>query len=168
MYLNVGGYTGWRLPTMVDTGTVGCNFSFSGGTDCGYNAQTRSGATVYSEMAILFFEELGNKSYCPPVVLCPGGGQPGWGLTNTGDFQNMQSEHYWSGLEYAPDPGRRAWFFYNGDGSQNRDSKDEALYALFVRPGDVLAAGTVPEPQGVALMLTALAGLVVVRRRRLR
>ena len=80
----------------------------------------------------------------------------------------MRSEPYWSGLEYAPDPGGGAWFFNNRDGSQNRDSKYEALYALFVRPGDVLAAGTVPEPQGVALMLTALAGLVVVRRRRLR
>ncbi|MFQ5645114.1 MAG: hypothetical protein ACE5FQ_15670, partial [Thiogranum sp.] len=49
--LNVNGVTGWRLPTVLDTGTRGCNFALSG-TDCGFNVQTGSAATtVYSEMA---------------------------------------------------------------------------------------------------------------------
>src|SRR3989344_1744726 len=29
------GITGWRLPTMVDIGTTGCQYSYAGGTDCG-------------------------------------------------------------------------------------------------------------------------------------
>jgi hypothetical protein len=34
--LNVGGFTGWRLPTHADTGAPGCNWGYSG-TDCSYN-----------------------------------------------------------------------------------------------------------------------------------
>jgi hypothetical protein len=40
-----GGFTGWRLPTMVDTGNPGCDYAY-GGTDCGFNVQTASGGTV--------------------------------------------------------------------------------------------------------------------------
>lgn len=42
-------YDDWRLPKMIDTGTPGCNYSYSG-TDCGYNVQTRDSGTgvVYS------------------------------------------------------------------------------------------------------------------------
>lgn len=32
-------YSDWRLPTMIDTGTPGCNLANSG-TDCGFNVQT--------------------------------------------------------------------------------------------------------------------------------
>src|SRR3972149_4947029 len=43
--LNFNGITGWRLPTVTDTdgpdadalGNDGCNYSYAGGTDCGYN-----------------------------------------------------------------------------------------------------------------------------------
>ena len=38
--LVVGGIGGWRLPTMVDTGEPGCDYSFAGGSDCGFNVQT--------------------------------------------------------------------------------------------------------------------------------
>ena len=38
--LVVGSYGGWRLPTMVDTGAPGCDYS-NDGTDCGYNVQTK-------------------------------------------------------------------------------------------------------------------------------
>jgi hypothetical protein len=51
--LVVGGFGGWRLPFVVDTGMPGCDFSNFGGTDCGYNVQTKSGATVHSELAHL-------------------------------------------------------------------------------------------------------------------
>ncbi len=37
--LIVNGIDGWRLPTVVDTGTPGCDFSYGGGTDCGYTPQ---------------------------------------------------------------------------------------------------------------------------------
>jgi len=86
--LVVGGYTGWRLPTIVDTGTQSCNISH-GGTDCGDNVQTKSGSAVYSELAHLYYTTLGNKGYS----------QPGYGLANAGNFQSFQTNIYWSGTE---------------------------------------------------------------------
>ena len=57
--LAVGGVTGWRLPTMIDTGLPGCDYAYVG-TDCGYNVQTREGSTVYSELAHQWYVTLGN------------------------------------------------------------------------------------------------------------
>lgn len=168
--LSVGGFTDWRLPTMVDTGTAGCNLSYDGGTDCGFNVQTKDGSTVYSEMAHLYYTTLGNLGYCAPGGNTPNsceGPQAGWGLSNTAFFQNMQSTAYWYGLEYAPNQVG-AWVFDTGVGSQGDAVKGSALYAVAVRPGDVLrdAGNQVPEPQGLVLALTALAGLGVALRRR--
>jgi hypothetical protein len=159
--LTVGSYSGWRLPTMIDTGTAGCDYAYTG-TDCGYNVQTKSGATVYSEMASLFYDTLGNKA----LYDASGNYQSaGYGLTNTGDFLNMQFYSYWSGLEYAPDTSF-AWGFYTSFGYQIFVDKPTSLWALAVLDGDV-AVSPIPEPETYALML---AGLVVVgaaaRRRR--
>jgi hypothetical protein len=158
----VGGTTGWRLPTMIDTATSGCNIAFTG-TDCGYNLQTKSGnltqhqagQTVYSEMAHLFYVTLGNKGYYDTAGVAF---QPGYGLglVSTGDFHNLQENLYWSGLEYAPD-SLYAWTFENFGGGQFNQGKFGNAYALAVRSGDVTAA--VPEPETYAMML---AGLVVV------
>lgn len=152
------GLSGWRLPTTVDKGQDGCNWSSTGGTDCGYNPD--SSVATGSEMAHLFFQSLGNKSYFVPGTTDQ---QPGWGLSNTGDFQNLKSYVYWSGTELEPDSDR-AWNFRTYEGSQGLGDKAYSLYALAVRPGDVTAA--VPELQTWAMLLLGLGGLLFARRQR--
>ncbi|MDH3460898.1 MAG: DUF1566 domain-containing protein [Burkholderiaceae bacterium] len=155
------GVSGWRLPTVRDIGNDGCNFGYSG-TDCGYNVDATVVAEpgVDSEMAHLFYVTLGNKAFCDTSGNCP---QAGWGLTNTGDFQNLQSIDYWSGTVYAPDPSN-AWRFDTTDGYQSLGSHPNELYAVAVRSGDV--AAVVPEVQTYAMLLAGLGALAVVVRRR--
>ncbi len=151
--LDVNGVTGWRLPTMVDTGASGCDWTNSG-TDCGYNVQTGSAATtVYSEMASLFYDTLGNLAY---YDTSGNSSQPGWGLTNTGPFSNFQSGNYWSGLEYAPTTSW-AWVFFSNNGAQGNNLKNNTIYTLAVRPGDVSA---VPVPAAVWLFGSGLLGFL--------
>lgn len=159
--LVVAGVGGWRLPEVVDTGAPGCDFSCVG-TGCGYNVDTAS-----SEMAHLYYVTLGNLAYCPPEkASCFGAGvpQPGWGLTNTGGFQNLQAFAYWSSTGYAPDPDR-VWYSDAYGGLQYDDYKydTEYVYAMAVCPGDVAA---VPEPQTHAMLLLGLGAVTVAARRR--
>ncbi len=149
----------WRLPTTTDTGAPGCNWAYSG-TDCGYNVNPAS-----SEMAHLYFVELGNLSSATPTGTdsgaYAGGSNPYSTLDNVGPFVNFQSYWYWSGTEYAPSP-TLAWVFNTNYGDQGYIATPSSLYALAVRPGDVAA---VPEAQIYALMLAGL-GLVGWRARR--
>ena len=149
------GVTGWRLPTVTDTGASGCDFAYTG-TDCGYNVNTATG-----EMAHMFYTTLGNKAYYDTSGVGP---QAGWGLTNTGLFSNVQSSSYWSGTEYAPDTSI-AWHFAFNDGSQDPVSKVVGAYAWAVRPGDVAA---VPVPAAAWLFGSGLLGLLGVARARRR
>jgi hypothetical protein len=159
---------GWRLPTIVDTGAAGCFFAYSG-ADCGFNVQTKSGNlnshadgdTVYSELAHMWYVTLGNKGQFDII----GNPQTGWGLSNLGPFQGIQGGVHWSGIGYVP-YSTHAWDFNILDGFQYVDDKANPLYAVAVRPGDVLIA--VPEPQALALMLVGLCVLAgsVWRRRK--
>ena len=152
-------YTDWRLPTFTDLGAPGCQTANSG-TDCGYNVNPAS-----SEMAHLFFTELGNVSYWDAsgnvTPQYAGGANSISNLDNTGPFINFKSNYYWSGTEVAT-ATTNAWFFYTVAGQQTFGSKNSSYFALAVRPGDVAA---VPEAETYALMLAGL-GLIGWRARR--
>ena len=156
--LTLGGYTEWRLPTITDTGTSGCNWSITGGTDCGYNVDTAT-----SEMAHMFYSTLGNLAYYDTSGSGP---QTGWGLSNTGPFSNVQSNYYWSATEYAPDTNY-AWDFYTYSGLQPYNVKTYTSYAWAVHTGDV-GASAVPVPAAAWLFGSGLLGLIGVSRKRRR
>ena len=167
--VNIGGVTvdNWRLPNIIDSGEVGCDYLETGGTDCGYNVQTQVNG-AYSEWAYLFHTILGNKALVDTNGIEP---QEGWGLNDTAYFRNIQASLYWSGTEYAlGEPF--AWSFSASSGYQDFDIKDISIYAAAVRDGDVLVQATptsnnaVPEPGILALGSLALVGVGVTSRRR--
>jgi hypothetical protein len=162
--MNTAAYLGesdWRLPFVTDTGAAGCDLAYTG-TDCGWNVQTSSGATVYSEMAHLFYVTLGNTGYYDTGGDPTGcAGFPDYCLANTGPFSNLEASYYWTGTEYAPDTSN-AWHFHFGASSQYFDPKSNDLYAWAVRPGDIAA---VPVPAAAWLFGGALALLGAARRR---
>jgi len=157
--LNINGNTGWRLPTITDTGTSGCNYAYSG-TDCGYNVNTATG-----EMAHMFYTTLGDKAYYNTSGWGPNLAE---GLTNTGPFSNIQSSLYWSGTEA---PGAvSAWYFNFGNGEQDASNKVSYYYAWAVHSGDVgapLFASPVylPVPAAAWLFGSGLVGLFGLARR---
>ncbi|MCC6201677.1 MAG: VPLPA-CTERM sorting domain-containing protein [Gammaproteobacteria bacterium] len=170
--LDIHGITGWRLPTLEPVGSeFDYTLSNNATTDWGYAKTTTdgndggwrngSGAPV-SEMGHMFYVNLANKGLCTPDDSSSCDTQSGWGLTNTGPFSNVQSDFYWSALEYAPSTGD-AWNFYFNYGVQRANGNDYGLFAWAVRPGDV---APVPVPGGVWLLGSALAGLGALRRRR--
>jgi hypothetical protein len=130
-YLNktsYDGYSNWALPT-----TVPATFGFS---------QTGS------QMGELFYNELG--------------GVAGSSITTTHNanynlFTNVQSYVYWSGSEYAPNPGY-AWDFVPGNGDQDNSAKVGQLYAWAV-------VSAVPVPAAFWLFGSGLMGLLGLRRR---
>jgi len=157
--LNTASYLGvsdWRLPTVTDTGTSGCNFAYTG-TDCGYNVGLSTG-----EMARMFYSTLGNVGAVDASNIGTGClDLPTFCLTNTGPFSNLQPLAYWSGTEYAPATSG-AWRFGFGNGLQGTSNKANGFYAWAVRPGDI---ALVPVPGAVWLFGGALTLLGFVRRR---
>ena len=154
-----GGFDDWRLPTLNPADTT-CGNSFNPGL--GFPVQYFGFGCTGGELSGLFVTDLGNK---PGESVLNQVGDTDEQIANLALFSNVQSDVYWSGTEYAPQPNV-VWYFLTYDGSQDFGVKNDALYAVAVRPGDVTAS--VPEPQTLALVLLALGATAVARRRRSR
>lgn len=136
-----GGFSDWRLPSAMNSnGTEPCE---------GFNCND-------SEIGHLWYLTLGNYA--------------GIAAINSGDYLSLDANFYWTGTS-APDSFNRwgyrtpAWGFRAFDGAQYLYYKEEQLYALMVREGDVLA-NTVPESESLLLTTAALGALTIVRRRK--
>ena len=125
--LNVGGVTGWRLPTALNTDLTGPCW----GRNC-----------TGSELGHLYYT-VGGLTF-----------GPGQNITSSAYlssfFSNMQNNTYWSGTEFPPYPPF-AWLFATSGGWQSTYYKDtKNYYAWAVRDGDIPA---VPEPEQYMMML---------------
>jgi len=144
------GTNSWRLPTTVDGYD---SYGYDGTTTAGYNITS-------SEMGHLYYEELGNLGY----VDKSGNVQSGYGLQNTGEFNNLIESWYWywSGTGSA-DYQDGAWGFHLDHGFQSPSPyKNDDGYGLAVRSGQVSA---VPEPTTILLLGSGIVGLVGARRK---
>ena len=151
--LEYGGFTEWRLPTMIDIGNDGCNNTYNG-TDCGYNPDTTD-----NELASLYFDTLDNLAFYDVFGNAP---QEGFGLSNSGSFLNMATGVYWFGVEYATDDAK-AWAINFSYGSQDNYNKTIDYYAWAVHDGDI---GAVPIPSAVWLFGSGLLVLIGLARRK--
>lgn len=157
-YLGVGN---WRLPFVVDTGPAGCDWTY-GGTDCGWNVQTVSESTVYSELAHMYYVTLGNLAFYDtdgnPTACLQIGGCP----YNNGPFSNIQISHgYWTGTPNLTDPNQM-WSFGLNHGIQGMSDIGYVQFAWAVTDGDPLAP--VPLPAAVWLFGGALGVLAWLKR----
>lgn len=139
--LVLGGISGWRLPEM----DVNSNGIIS---NCA-NSITQASCSD---------NELGHLYYYGE------GSVKGQGVTyfNPGPFTGFDTNWSWSGNTYGPSP-TTAWVFLMTSGAQIQTNKGQLLTAMAVYDGDV---ANVPLPAAAWLFLSAIGGLVVIKRKR--
>jgi len=159
-----GGYSDWRLPSVMPVNGSEFNYDYSsdGTTDVGFN-----NTSANSELAHLFYVTLGNVGQEIPT-----GGYGGCGITTScwthlGPFTNLGTlwgedyPAYWTATASGRNPNT-VWAFDGFGGYQTDTNATNGVFAWAVRDGDVAA---VPEPETYALMLAGL-GLVGFAARR--
>lgn len=150
----------WRLPSTVDGE---CVRGSDGTTTAGYNITS-------SEIGHLFYTELGNLGFQDTS----GNSQSGYGLINTGEFDNLVSfANYWSGTranfsDLSGTGMEDFWIFSVPTGFQaSMPSNMLYGYGLAVRSGQVYEAASapapVPEPGTILLFGTGLAGFATLK-----
>lgn len=159
----------WRLPINLQVNGSSYNYLWciDGSRDSGWNIISPT-----SEMAYLFYVELGNKGLWAPDGTTP---QPGYGLINKGPFKNLIADYYWYGIEYKNTLGDVAWFFDFNTGEQfgaYKDTGDGRPFVLAVHSGYVLSNGIVlpegppvPIPGTIFQLATGLAGIILLRKK---
>jgi hypothetical protein len=145
------GFDDWRQPVLspIDGVSFDTNFSNNATTDLGTAKTTTDSSdggwrdatatpppppAPVSEMGYMYYVNLANLGVCTPNDTSPGActTQTGFGLVNTGDFDNLQSNFYWSGVEFS---SSNAWVFLVDRGGQGADGKGDDLFAWAVRSG---------------------------------
>jgi hypothetical protein len=143
--LDIGGVTGWRLPTALNADGSGPCSAFN---------------CTGSELGNMFYGDINHGL----------GGVAGQSILTTHNanfnnlFSNIQSYVYWSGTEYAPVPNA-AWDFGTDVGYQGYRHKGSSYYGWAVHSGDVAA---VPEPEEYMMMLLGfgMVGYQIKRKQR--
>ena len=144
--INYAGHNSWRLPTTNFSASSNCSSSVPGSNDMYFG----SGCTG-SEMGHLYYEALGGQA--PEYIR---------EKANMAGFKNVMGYYYWSGTNPVGLDNMAGHFSMN-NGDQRWDGKNNYLYAMAVRPGDVPA---VPESQTYAMLLVGLAAVGLIARRR--
>lgn len=142
----------WRQPKVVPIGDYNC--AYDGSTDWGWNI-TRPG----SELAHLYHVTLNNNSR----YNADGYYNSPYGLVNTGLFNDLHENLYWTRTGWPPNPGNQVFAFATYEGLQCPYSTQSGAqcYCMAVRDGDV----AVPEPSVLVLLAGAAVCLVLLRKR---
>lgn len=174
-----GGYSDWRLPSVspVNGTSFSTFYSFSGSSDRGYNTNPD-----FSELAHMFFNNLGNVAYFTPGGIGPQSGSDSFESNfidgESGEIYSFENigNVYWSGT--VDDPFLNAAWAFNfktnsglslGEQSLYNDASSLSVWAL--RDGDVASTLAAPDtnvavsnPNTLGLLVFSLLGVIAARR----